>query len=195
MPAQPKKMLIIAVLETLRKYTDEQHRLMQAPLLQLLEKDYGLKVDRKSLRHNIECLINAGYPLQYRRGWYYRHEFSRQDLQTLAVSAALDLSVSPELSSRLFDRLNRMLPVCQPRLFSEGDGPDSVAYKLYLLKQAIAAEQAVELELEEGTADAVPQKLESADGEIVLTAVVNGSVRQLPLSGVMSVLPASGANA
>ena len=38
MPSQPKKMLIVAVLETLRKYTDEHHRLMQAPLLALLEK-------------------------------------------------------------------------------------------------------------------------------------------------------------
>ena len=84
MPSQPKKMLIIAVLETLRKYTDENHRLLQAPLLKLLEKDYGLTVDRKSLRHNIESLVNAGYPLYYRRGWYYRHEMTRADVELLA---------------------------------------------------------------------------------------------------------------
>ena len=187
-------MLIIAVLETLRKYTDVQHRLMQAPLLQLLEKDYGLKVDRKSLRHNIEILVNAGYPLVYRRGWYYRHEFSRDDLLTLAGTAARDMSVSPEKSSQLFRKLNAILPCCQPRLFTaESDAKDEQSFRMYLLKQAVDSGVHVVLELEEGTVSALPTKLEAGADGPVLTAVIAGASRAVPLSDIQSVTPEEGA--
>ena len=133
MPSHPKKMLIVAVLETLRRYTDEHHRLMQAPLLALLEKDYGLKVDRKSLRHNIEDLINAGYPLRYQRGWYYQHEFSTEEVGFLAESIIKNLSLPAETICRLLDKVGALSPICQEPPLAGSD-----AEKLILLERAAA---------------------------------------------------------
>jgi len=44
MAVVPKKMLTLAILETLREQTDAQHRMRQADIAAWLEKDYGLKV-------------------------------------------------------------------------------------------------------------------------------------------------------
>ena len=138
MPSHPKKMLIVAVLEILRRYTDEHHRLMQAPLLALLEKDYGLKVDRKSLRHNIEDLINAGYPLRYQRGWYYQHEFVREEVDLLAESVIKNLSLPAETICRLLNKIGALIPICQEPPLAGSD-----AKKLMLLERAAAEGKSV----------------------------------------------------
>ncbi len=61
----PKKMLIISILDILRKYTDENHRLSQRDIMEILEKEYQLKADRKSVARNIGNLIEFGYNIQY----------------------------------------------------------------------------------------------------------------------------------
>ena len=163
MQSQPKKMLIVAVLETLRKYTDKQHRLMQAPLLTLLEKDYGLKVDRKSLRHNIESLVNAGYPLKYQRGWYYKHELTPEDINILVQSLTENLSLSPETICQLISKIEAFLPVCQEKPLAGME-----AEKLLMLERALACGKTVSFQ-ESGTAYAGMKVLEiERNGKAVL---------------------------
>ena len=60
---QPKKMLALNLLELLRKYSDENHRLSQQELLRLLESEYGMTADRKSVRRNLLELQACGYPV------------------------------------------------------------------------------------------------------------------------------------
>ncbi|NCB41042.1 MAG: WYL domain-containing protein [Clostridia bacterium] len=55
---QPKKMLIINILDILKKYTDENHRLSQKEILQILENDYHMKADRKAVKRNLSNLID-----------------------------------------------------------------------------------------------------------------------------------------
>lgn len=43
---QPKKFLIIYILEILKKYTDENHRLSQKEIIDILKKDYDMTVKR-----------------------------------------------------------------------------------------------------------------------------------------------------
>ena len=38
---QPKKLLIINILDILRKYTDEDHRLSQKEIADILKNEYG----------------------------------------------------------------------------------------------------------------------------------------------------------
>ena len=64
--SQPKKMLILYILEILQKYTDSDHRLSQKEILEILERDYSMKADRKSIRSNIMNLIEAGYAVEYK---------------------------------------------------------------------------------------------------------------------------------
>ena len=42
-----KKMLNMLILEILKEYTDENHRLTQMEMIQLLEKNYGMTCDRR----------------------------------------------------------------------------------------------------------------------------------------------------
>ena len=62
---QPKKMLIMNILDILRKYTDENHRLSQREIMDILEDEYVMKIDRKSVKRNIMNLIDFGYDIEY----------------------------------------------------------------------------------------------------------------------------------
>ncbi len=62
---QPKKLLIINILDILKRYTDENHRLSQKEIVKLLESDYDMKVDRKSVKRNLMNLIDFGYDIEY----------------------------------------------------------------------------------------------------------------------------------
>ena len=42
---QPKKMIILDILEILKKHTDEDHKLSQQQIQELIEKEYGMKVE------------------------------------------------------------------------------------------------------------------------------------------------------
>lgn len=63
--APAKKMLIINILNILKKYSDENHRLSQKDISDLLKKEYGMEVDRKAIKRNIEELITCGYEIYY----------------------------------------------------------------------------------------------------------------------------------
>lgn len=63
---QPKKMLIMDILDILRRYSDQNHRLSQKDIADLLEKDFQMKADRKSIRRNLMDLMDCGYEIEYR---------------------------------------------------------------------------------------------------------------------------------
>lgn len=62
---QPKKQLILNVLDILKKYTDEDHRLSQKEIVDILRVEYDMSADRKSVRRNILDLIELGYEIEY----------------------------------------------------------------------------------------------------------------------------------
>ena len=64
--AQPKKMLIINILEILQKYSDHNHRLSQKDIMDLLWRYYAMKVDRKAIKRNIMNLLDFGYNIEYK---------------------------------------------------------------------------------------------------------------------------------
>ena len=61
----PKKLLIMNILDILRKYTDEDHRLSQKDILDILHNEYQMDVDRKSIKRNLMNLIEFGYEIEY----------------------------------------------------------------------------------------------------------------------------------
>lgn len=86
MPAAPKKLAILAILEILRAQTDADHPLRQAQIIEKLEAGYEIAATRKTVRQNLTCLQEAGYPIEYRNGWYYEHEFCEAELNLLVDS-------------------------------------------------------------------------------------------------------------
>ncbi len=62
---QPKKLLIMNILDILRKYTDEDHRLSQQEIRDILRDEYGMDADRKTVKRNLMALEECGYRLEY----------------------------------------------------------------------------------------------------------------------------------
>lgn len=61
-----RKKLSFAILEILRQYTDENHKLSQNDIVELLERDYDMKADRKSVKRNITSLLEMGFPIEFK---------------------------------------------------------------------------------------------------------------------------------
>ena len=62
---QPKKLLILNILDILRKYSDEEHRLSQKDITDILKTEYDMTADRKAIRRNILNLMDCGYNIEY----------------------------------------------------------------------------------------------------------------------------------
>jgi len=97
----PKKLLIINILDILKKYTDENHRLSAKEIGEILRCEYSQAVDRKAVKRNLMNLIEFGYNIEYtetvrtnKKGeeetvysdWYLNREFVDAELRLLIDS-------------------------------------------------------------------------------------------------------------
>ncbi len=97
----PKKMLIVHILDILRRYSDADHRLSQKDILEILRREYETEADRKAIKRNLANLMEAGYPIEYTErirknangeeeilctDWYLEREFSDSELRLLIDS-------------------------------------------------------------------------------------------------------------
>ena len=64
MGKQSKKLSLFNTLEVLKKYTDEEHRLSQKEIADILERDYDMEVDRRTIKSNLMDLIDLGYEIE-----------------------------------------------------------------------------------------------------------------------------------
>ena len=62
---QSKKVLPLAILEILQKYSDENHRLSQREIEHYLSDQFDMDVDRRSVKRGITDLIDLGLNIQY----------------------------------------------------------------------------------------------------------------------------------
>lgn len=61
-----QKKLSFAILEILRQYTDAEHTLNQNDIVELLEREYEIKADRKSVKRNLTALWEMGFPIDFK---------------------------------------------------------------------------------------------------------------------------------
>ncbi|MGN1248776.1 MAG: helix-turn-helix transcriptional regulator [Candidatus Spyradocola sp.] len=98
---QPKKLLILNILDILRRCSDADHRLSQKDILDILQSEYDMTADRKAVKRNLMNLIDCGYQLEYsesiRRSktgeeevvltdWYLERDFTDAELRLLIDS-------------------------------------------------------------------------------------------------------------
>ena len=62
---QPKKLLIVNILDILKRYTDEDHRLSQKEIETLLKTEYGMEAGRKAVKRNLMDLLEFGCEIEY----------------------------------------------------------------------------------------------------------------------------------
>ena len=66
-----KKMLIVMILKILEKYSDERRPLTQKKILELLQLEYGMKCDRRSVKSNLMSLKEFGLRHKFKAWNFY----------------------------------------------------------------------------------------------------------------------------
>ncbi len=59
-----KKLITINILRILQRHSDAAHPISQKEIIKYLKDEYGMEVDRKAVRRNIDFLIDAGYEIK-----------------------------------------------------------------------------------------------------------------------------------
>ncbi len=125
---QPKKQLILNILDILRNYTDEDHRLSQKDIVDILRTQYNMTADRKSVKRNILDLIGLGYEIEYSEAirmvpnkatgcveesyiwsdFYLVRDFSDSELRLLIDSLLFSKHIPYSQCKELVEKLERL---------------------------------------------------------------------------------------
>lgn len=97
-----------AILEVLKKYTDESHRIRQQDIISLVERETGKVHARKSIRKDLKELVEAGYPIRFGKGWYYEHEFCSSELNMIIDSLRTAPGITASQRDELIRKVSRL---------------------------------------------------------------------------------------
>lgn len=101
-----KKMLNILILDILKEYSDENHRLTQQEIIRLLKQNYDMDCDRRSVKSNILSLKEMGYEISMDDGYYLmRREFGDAELRMLIDSVLFSKNLTQTQAKKLIDKL------------------------------------------------------------------------------------------
>ena len=123
-----KKIVILYILQILRRYTDADHTMTQQQIAEKLRSEYGMEVNRATVKRNIADLIEAGYGIQYTEvvrsytdrktgekeenviytDLYFEHEFTEPELHMLIDGLLFSRSVPYKQRKQLIDKLGRL---------------------------------------------------------------------------------------
>jgi predicted DNA-binding transcriptional regulator YafY len=104
----PKKTLLLNILEILKKYTDQDHRLRQQEIINILERDYGMAAERKAVRRNLTNLMEMGYDINYDSGWYINRDFEDSEIRMLIDSLLFSKHIPYSQCRMLIEKLKRL---------------------------------------------------------------------------------------
>ena len=132
MPADSgKKVIILYILQILQRYTDADHPMTQQQIMEKLRSDYGLEVNRATVKRNLGDLLDAGYDIQYSEvvrtqvnrqtgeteenviytDLYYEHDFTGPELHMVIDGLLFSRSVPYKQRRQLIDKLGRLSSV------------------------------------------------------------------------------------
>ena len=119
---QTKNQLILGILDILQKKTDEDHKLTQKEIQDILEDEYDMKVDRKAVKRNLMDLVDFGYPIEHDeipRGndpdvdpictnWHLKRAITDEELRLLIDSLLSARYISYSQCKDLIDKLKKL---------------------------------------------------------------------------------------
>lgn len=101
-----KKMLNMLILELLQECSDENHRLTQQEIIKLLDQNYGMECDRRSVKSNILSLKEMGYDISMENGCYLvEREFEEAELRLLIDSVLFSKNITSRQAKILIGKL------------------------------------------------------------------------------------------
>lgn len=120
----PKKLIIMNILDILKRCTDENHRLSQKEIQNILEREYDMTVERKAVKRNLMNLIEFGYNINYSESvrifkdkdgkeqenvilsdFYLEREFTDSELRLLIDSVLFSNHIPYKQDKELVDKL------------------------------------------------------------------------------------------
>ncbi len=104
---EPKRLALLRILDILKYYSDFDHPLTQEDIINYLEKDYGIVIERKAVGRNISLLKEAGIEIESdKRGAYFNNQLiSDSELHLLIDSILASKHISQNQSKSLIDRV------------------------------------------------------------------------------------------
>lgn len=101
-----KKMLNMIILQILENYSDEEHHLTQQEIMRILYRDYGMECDRRSVKNNVEYLIELGYDIDMEDGYFLAsRQFEDAELRMLIDSVLFSKTLSSTQAKKLIKKL------------------------------------------------------------------------------------------
>ena len=167
-----KKNIILYILDILKKHTDENHTMSQQQIADRLLSDYGVEVDRGTVKSNIMSLIDADYDIGYKMinrssvnkqtgekeentiytNLYYIHEFTESELHMLIdgllFSRSVPFTPRKELIGKLGDLSGAWFSQRMRHVHSmNADAPQNpkLFWNIEVLDEAIAEGKQVEI--------------------------------------------------
>ena len=103
---QDKKFLNMLILEILEQHTDSDHCLTQLEIVDLLEKNYGIRCTRQTVKNNLMLLKDMGYEISLKSGvCLTSRQFENAELRMLIDSVLFSRTLSGAQAERLIEKL------------------------------------------------------------------------------------------
>ncbi len=170
----PKKMLIVNILDILKRYTDSEHRLHQQDFITILERDYNMTCERKAVGRNLSILCEWDcYDIENDKGWYMNHEFDDTELRLIIDSIIFSKHIPLNMCQRLIEKIKglsnkyfsaraaNITPLYENRIENK-----QISYILEILDEAIHLKKQVEFTYNEFGADKKLHPRKSVDGKV-----------------------------
>ncbi len=160
---EPKKLALIRILQILEKHSDSEHPIKHDKIVELLENEYGLVVERKVIGRNISLLNEAGYDIVTTKKGSYLAErtFEDSELKLLIDSVLSSKHISPKHSKELIEKLcaqsNKYFKKSVKNIYSVSDWNKTenvaVFYNIDIIDQAINEEKQIKFDYNKYGAD------------------------------------------
>ena len=107
---EPKKLALLRIWQILQKYSDFNHPLTQDEIVEILDRDYGISIERKAVSRNLSLLKEAGIEIESRRAGNYleTREFEDSELKLLIDGVLCSQHINPRQSSDLIEKLCKL---------------------------------------------------------------------------------------
>ena len=189
---QPKKLVLFNILDILRRYTDENHRLSQKEIEDILRTEYEMTVDRKTVKTSLMNLEDFGYELEYSESmrpiknkktgeieesyilsdFYLRRDFEDSELRllidSLLFSKHLPYSQCKELVEKLEKLSNKYFKARIKHIATmpqDRTNNKQLFYTIDVLDEAITHHKKVQFKYIEYNTDMTQTAKKGADGK------------------------------
>lgn len=104
---ESKKLALIRILDILKYYSNFDHPLTQEEIIDYLETDYGISIERKAVSRNISLLKEAGIDIESdKRGTYFNNRLlSDPEIHLIIDSILASKHITQDQSKSLIDRI------------------------------------------------------------------------------------------